>query len=302
VRLPIGHNYLLVTPQFSHPVLTMDILNSPQSAPAFALHTTELTKRFGDTLAVDRVSISAKPGEILGLIGPNGAGKSTLIKMLSTLLPPTAGRAVIAGYDVATQPAEVRRRIGYVPQLVSADGALTGYENLLLSARLYAVPREEREDRIAQALAVMNLTANAGQRVGRYSGGMIRRLEIAQSLLHRPQVLFLDEPTVGLDPVARDSVWEHVRQLKNTLRTTMLVTTHYMAEADELCDRIALIHRGRIAEIGTPTELKARLGPDATLDDVFKHLAGLELAGVELESEGGYRDVKRTRASARSHG
>jgi ABC-2 type transport system ATP-binding protein len=297
VRLSIGHNYGSDTLQFSHPILIMDTLNSPDPRPAFALHTTELTKRFGDTLAVDQVSISAQPGEILGLIGPNGAGKSTLIKMLSTLLPPTSGRATIAGFDVATQPAEVRRRIGYVPQLVSADGALTGYENLLLSARLYAVPRDERDARIAQALEVMNLTANAGQRVNRYSGGMIRRLEIAQSLLHRPQVLFLDEPTVGLDPVARDSVWEHVRQLKNTLRTTMLVTTHYMAEADELCDRIALIHRGRIAEVGTPMELKARLGPDATLDDVFKHLAG-----VELESEGGYRDVKRTRASARSRG
>jgi ABC-2 type transport system ATP-binding protein len=273
------------------------ILNSLNSPPAFALQTTELTKRFGDTLAVDRVSISAQPGEILGLIGPNGAGKSTLIKMLSTLLPPTSGRAMIAGFDVATQPAEVRRRIGYVPQLVSADGALTGYENLLLSARLYAVPREERDDRIAQALQVMNLTANRDQLVQRYSGGMIRRLEIAQSLLHRPQVLFLDEPTVGLDPVARESVWEHVVHLKDVLRTTMLVTTHYMDEADELCDRIALIHRGRIAEVGTPAELKERLGPGATLDDVFKHLVG-----VGLESEGGYRDVKRTRASARSHG
>ncbi len=277
-------------------------LNSPDPSPAFALQTTKLTKRFGDTLAVDRVSISAQPGEILGLIGPNGAGKSTLIKMLSTLLPPTSGRATIAGFDVATQPAEVRRRIGYVPQLVSADGALTAYENLLLSARLYSVPREERDARIAQALEVMNLTANRDQLVNRYSGGMIRRLEIAQSLLHRPQVLFLDEPTVGLDPVARESVWEHVVHLKDVLRTTMLVTTHYMDEADELCDRIALIHRGRIAEIGTPAELKERLGPGATLDDVFKHLAGVGLAGVGLESEGGYRDVKRTRASARKHG
>ena len=273
------------------------ILNPIPSDAAFALHTTELTKRFGDTLAVDRVSIAARPGEILGLIGPNGAGKSTLIKMLCTLLPPTSGQATIAGFDVARQPAEVRRRIGYVPQLVSADGALTGYENLLLSARLYAVPRAERAPRIRQALEVMNLSAHADQLVQRYSGGMIRRLEIAQSLLHRPQVLFLDEPTVGLDPVARESVWEHVLNLKQVLRTTMLVTTHYMQEADELCDRIALIHRGRIAEIGTPAELKARIGPDATLDDVFKHLAG-----VELESEGDYRDVKRTRASARSHG
>jgi ABC-2 type transport system ATP-binding protein len=273
------------------------ILNSTIQTAAFALQTTELTKRFGDTLAVDRVSVSARTGEILGLIGPNGAGKSTLIKMLSTLLPPTSGRATIAGYDVATQPAEVRRRIGYVPQLVSADGSLTGYENLLLSARLYAIPRAERKDRIRQALEVMGLSSSADQLVQRYSGGMIRRLEIGQSLLHQPEVLFLDEPTVGLDPVARQSVWQHVLHLKEVLRTTMLVTTHYMEEADDLCDRIALIHHGRIATIGTPVELKARLGPDATLDDVFA-----ELAGTELQSRDDYKSVRRTRASARSHG
>jgi ABC-2 type transport system ATP-binding protein len=272
-------------------------LNSTIQTAAFALHTTELTKRFGDTLAVDQVSISARAGEILGLIGPNGAGKSTLIKMLSTLLPPTSGRATIAGYDVATQPAEVRRRIGYVPQLVSADGSLTGYENLLLSARLYAIPRAARKDRILQALDVMGLTGSADQLVQRYSGGMIRRLEIAQSLLHQPEVLFLDEPTVGLDPVARQSVWQHVLHLKEVLRTTMLVTTHYMEEADDLCDRIALIHHGRISAVGTPAELKAKLGPGATLDDVFA-----ALAGTDLQSRDDYKSARRTRASARSHG
>jgi ABC-2 type transport system ATP-binding protein len=272
-------------------------LNSTIQTAAFPLQTTELTKRFGEVVAVDQVSISAKPGEILGLIGPNGAGKSTLIKMLSTLLPPTSGRAVIAGYDVAERPAEVRRRIGYVPQLVSADGSLTGYENLLLSARLYAIPRAERQERIREALHVMGLSSSADQLVKRYSGGMIRRLEIAQALLHRPEVLFLDEPTVGLDPVARQSVWHHVLHLKTVLRTTMLITTHYMEEADDLCDRIALIHHGRIASVGTPVELKSRLGPQATLDDVF---AGL--AGRDLQSRDNYRSVRRTRASARSHG
>jgi ABC-2 type transport system ATP-binding protein len=272
-------------------------LNSTLPTAALALQTTELTKRFGDVLAVDRVSISARPGEILGLIGPNGAGKSTLIKMLSTLLPPTSGRALIAGYDVTVQPAEVRRRIGYVPQLVSADGALTGYENLLLSARLYAIPRAERRERIAQALEVMGLSASADQLVQRYSGGMIRRLEIGQSLLHQPEVLFLDEPTVGLDPVARHSVWQHVLHLKDVLRTAMLVTTHYMEEADGLCDRIALIHHGRIAAVGTPAELKARVGPDATLDDVFARLAG-----GELQARDDYKSVRRTRASVRKHG
>jgi ABC-2 type transport system ATP-binding protein len=272
-------------------------LNSTIQTAAFALQTTELTKRFGDTLAVDQVSIAARPGEILGLIGPNGAGKSTLIKMLSTLLPPTAGSATIAGYDVAKQPAEVRRCIGYVPQLVSADGSLTGFENLLLSARLYAIPRVQRRERIAKALEVMGLAASADTLVQRYSGGMIRRLEIGQALLHQPEVLFLDEPTVGLDPMARQSVWQHVLHLKEVLRTTMLITTHYMEEADGLCDRIALIHHGRIAAIGTPAELKAQVGPDATLDDVFA-----ALAGGDLQSSDDYKSVRRTRTSVRKHG
>jgi len=273
------------------------ILNSTIQTAAAALQTTELTKRFGDTLAVDRVSIAARPGEILGLIGPNGAGKSTLIKMLSTLLPPTAGSATIAGYDVARQPAEVRRRIGYVPQLVSADGSLTGFENLLLSARLYAIPRVQRRERIRTALDVMGLAASADTLVQRYSGGMIRRLEIGQALLHQPEVLFLDEPTVGLDPVARQSVWQHVLHLKEVLRTTMLITTHYMEEADGLCDRIALINHGRIAAIGTPAELKAQVGPEATLDDVFA-----ALAGGDLQSRDDYKSVRRTRVSARKYG
>ncbi|HSE75301.1 MAG TPA: ATP-binding cassette domain-containing protein [Dongiaceae bacterium] len=272
-------------------------MNSTIQTAAFALQTTELTKRFGNILAVDRVSIAARAGEILGLIGPNGAGKSTLIKMLTTLLPPTSGRAMVAGCDVTAQPAEVRRHIGYVPQLVSADGSLSGYENLLLSARLYGIPRAQRGERIRQAFDVMGLSESAGQLVQRYSGGMIRRLEIAQSLLHRPEVLFLDEPTVGLDPVARQSVWQHVLHLKEVLRTTMLVTTHYMEEADDLCDRIALIHHGRIAAVGTPAELKARVGPDATLDDVFA-----QLAGGALQSRDDYKSVRRTRASVRKHG
>src|SRR5208282_5936565 len=167
----------------------------------------DLTRRFGELTAVDRATIAVSQGEIFGLIGPNGAGKSTLIKMLTTLLPPTSGSATIAGYDIVREPAQVRRRIGYVPQLLSADGSLSGYENLLLSARLYGVPRRERMPRIAQALARMGLSGVADHLVGHYSGGMIRRLEIAQSLLHRPAVLFLDEPTVGLDPGARGTVW-----------------------------------------------------------------------------------------------
>jgi len=202
--------------------MTDDLLKAP------IVDIRDLTRRFGAHVAVDRASLTVGEGEIFGLIGPNGAGKSTLIKMLTTLLPPTSGSATIAGHDIIGEPAEVRRHIGYVPQLLSADGSLTGYENMLLSARLYAVPRHERATRIAQGLAQMGLSELADHLVGHYSGGMIRRLEIAQSLLHRPNVLFLDEPTVGLDPGARETVWDHVLDLRNTFRTTMIVTSHHM--------------------------------------------------------------------------
>jgi len=253
-----------------------------------------LTKRFGKLTAVDEVSLSVGRGEIFGLIGPNGAGKTTLIKMLTTLVPATSGEAWIAGCSVRTQSSEVRRRIGYVPQLLSADGALTAYENLLLSARLYAIPRDERDSRIREALSMVGLEDDADTIVQRFSGGMIRRLEIAQGMMHRPAVLFLDEPTVGLDPTARRMVWNNVLELRNTLHSTMFVTTHYMAEAEELCDRIAFIHRGRIQQVGTPQELVASLGPGATLDDVF-----VNLTDTEIESEGNYREVQRTRRNIR---
>jgi len=267
------------------------------SAEDAAVSTSELTKRFGELVAVDRATLIVRKGEIFGLIGPNGAGKSTLIKMLTTLLPPTSGGATVAGYDVIRQPAKVRRHIGYVPQLLSVDGSLTGRENLLLSARLYGIPHAEQRPRIEQALATVGLGNAADHLVQRYSGGMIRRLEIAQSMLHHPAVLFMDEPTVGLDPVAREAVWAHVRQLREAFQTTMLMTTHYMEEAAELCDRIALIAHGRIAAVGSPAELTAQLGPGATLDDVFARLAG-----ADMETEEGYRDVQRTRRAAREHG
>jgi len=267
--------------------------------PAVAVHAAALTRTFGDLTAVDRVTLTINQGEIFGLIGPNGAGKSTLIKMLTTLLPPTSGSAAIAGYDIVSQPADVRRHIGYVPQLLSADGSLTGYENMLLSARLYGIPRRERAERITRALARMGLTEVAHHLAGQYSGGMIRRLEIAQSLLHRPTVLFLDEPTVGLDPGAREAVWERVLELRDRFQRTMIVTSHHMDEIDEFCDRIALIDRGRIAAVGTPAELKARIGPDATLDDVFIRLVA---ATSETETEGSYGEVRRARRAAREHG
>jgi ABC-2 type transport system ATP-binding protein len=259
----------------------------------------ELTRRFGNFVAVDRASFTVDRGEIFGLIGPNGAGKSTLIKMLTSLLPPTSGSATIVGYDIVREPAAVRRHIGYVPQLLSADGSLTGYENMLLSARLYGVPRRERTSRITRALARMGLSEAANHLVGHYSGGMIRRLEIAQSLLHRPKVLFLDEPTVGLDPGAREAVWDHVLDLRRSFGTTMIVTSHHLDEIDEFCDRIALIDRGRIVAIGKPSELKARVGPNATLDDVFLRLLA---AKGDSESEGGYGEVRRARRAAHEHG
>jgi ABC-2 type transport system ATP-binding protein len=261
------------------------------------IETHDLTKRFGDFCAVDAVSLAVRKGEIFGLIGPNGAGKSTLVKMLTTLLPPTSGTAKIAGFDIKTAATKVRRRIGYVPQLLSADGSLTGYENLLLSARLYLLPGRERKARIANALEMMDLSDVADRLVSAYSGGMIRRLEIAQSMLHEPAVLFMDEPTVGLDPVARNAVWAHVKELRDTLGTTILITTHMMEEADALCDRIGLLHDGRLQEVGTPQELKDKVGPGATLDDVFAHITG-----ATIDSGGSYRDTQRTRRSISAHG
>ena len=204
----------------------MRTTGDPDGAPV--IRTVELTRRFGDLIAANAVSLTVAPLEVFGLLGPNGAGKSTVIKMLTTLLPPTSGRAWVAGFDVGREPAGVRRSIGYVPQVLSADGALTGYENLLLSARLYSVPRREQARRIQDALALMGLRDAADSPVRQYSGGMIRRLEVAQSMLHHPAVLFMDEPTVGLDPVARQVVWEHVRELRQRLGTTVFLTTHLM--------------------------------------------------------------------------
>ena len=262
------------------------------------LHTEALTRRFGALTAVDGLTISVRAGEIFGLLGANGAGKSTTIKMLTTLLPPTAGRASVAGFDIVQQARDVRRSIGYVPQLLSADGTLTGYENLLVFAKLYDIPRHERDARVENALVAMGLVDAADKLVRTYSGGMIRRLEIAQSMLHRPRVLFLDEPTIGLDPVARGAVWEHIQQLRAEYGMTILLTTHYMEEAEHLCDRLAIMHLGRVAAIGTSDELKASIGGNgATLDQVFAHYAGAELA-----AGGNFRDTSRTRRTARRLG
>ncbi|MEX1248095.1 MAG: ATP-binding cassette domain-containing protein [Anaerolineales bacterium] len=262
------------------------------------IETNDLTRRFGKLTAVDAVNLALEEGEIFGLLGPNGAGKTTLLRMFTTLLPPTSGTACVAGFDVVRQAAEVRRVIGYVPQLLSADGSLTGYENLLVFAKLFDLPRSQREQRIFALLDMMGLEDAAHKMVKAYSGGMIRRLEIAQSVLHEPRILFLDEPTVGLDPIARKSVWAHIQRLRAEFSTTILLTTHYMEEADGLCQRIAILHQGRVATIGAPAKLKASLnGGNATLDEVFAHYAG-----AEIEAGGSYIQVSRTRHDARRVG
>jgi len=252
-----------------------------------------LTRRFGTTTAVDGLDLAVEAGEIFGLVGRNGAGKTTTIKMLTTLLPPSAGTAIVGGYDIGSQAAQVRRVIGYVPQALSADGELTGYENLLVFARLFDIPRAERAARIAEALAFMDLSEAADRMVRSYSGGMIRRLEIAQSTLHRPRVLFLDEPTVGLDPLARHAVWKHVARLNAESGTTVVLTTHYMDEAEALCDRLGVMYRGALAAVDSPAGLKSRLGPEATLDDAFT-----QFTGGAPEGEGSYVEISRVRGTA----
>lgn len=271
-------------------------MTPPTTLPIIS--TRDLTRTFGDLTAVERLHLEIAPGEVFGLLGPNGAGKSTTLKMLTTLLPPSAGTATIAGYDIVRQQAQVRRVIGYVPQALSADGTLTGYENLLIFAKLYDVPRATRRERIAHALEVMELTEAASKLVRTYSGGMIRRLEVAQALLHGPLVLFLDEPTVGLDPVARKAVWNSLTSLREHTGMTILLTTHYMEEADSLCQRVAIMHHGKVATIGAPDDLKNSIDqPDATLDDVFAYYTG-----HDLDTGGSYRDVSRSRRAARRLG
>ncbi len=269
------------------------IAETQQSAYALAVETFGLNRRFGSLVAVDNLNLSVSSGAIFGLLGTNGAGKSTTIKMLTTLLPPSVGTARVAGFDIIRQAQEVRRNIGYVSQMLSADGELTGYENLLISAKIYGIPRTERKKCIKQALDFMELSRFDSTLVSHYSGGMIRRLEIAQSMLHRPAILFLDEPTVGLDPVAKHSVWQRICNLRQEFGTTIFMTTHDMEEADKLCENVAFMHQGHIVALDSPARLKSTLGPEATLDDVFIHCTG-----TSIDERGDYRDAARTRHTA----
>lgn len=266
-----------------------------------------LTYRYGQFTAVDDVTLQVRPGETLGLLGPNGAGKTTMVRMLTTLTPVQHGELRIFGMDARRQTTDIRSNIGYVPQQLSIEPALTGRQNVQWFARLYGVPRNERADRVDQALIAMDLVDVADRLASSYSGGIMRRLEVAQALVNRPSLLVLDEPTVGLDPIARDGVWAQVQKMQARFGMTVLLTTHYMEEADALCDRVALMHRGQLRAVGTPDKLKAqvsKVSPNATLEDVFRHYAasGLDEEEESPEANGSIREIRSSRKVARRVG
>jgi len=228
-----------------------------------------ITKRFGDFTAVDGISFSVERGETLGLLGPNGAGKSTLIRMMTTLMLPTGGTAIVNGCDIVTQADAVRHAIGVIPQAMTSDMELSCRENLLIFAKLYSVPKERREKLIRELLEAVDLTKWADSQVKKLSGGMRRRLEIARGLVHEPQIFFLDEPTTGLDPVSRKAVWAMLEKIKAERELTLLITTHMMDEADHLCDRIAIVDHGRLMALDSPIHLKAAVPGDNMLEVLF---------------------------------
>ncbi|MDW3643643.1 MAG: ATP-binding cassette domain-containing protein [Nitrososphaeraceae archaeon] len=221
-----------------------------------------LVKKYGDFYALNGLSFEVNENEIFGLLGPNGAGKTTLIHILATLLRPTTGGAVVNGYDVLHNATKVRESIGVVFQAPSSDDILTGYENLKIHALLYGIPRGTREKRISEVLKLVGLEGRKNDQVKKYSGGMRRRLEIARGLLHHPKVLFLDEPTLGLDPQSRESMWTYIKEIVTEEKVTIILTTHYMEEADMLCDRIGFISNGKIIALNSPSNLKQEMGGD----------------------------------------
>jgi ABC-2 type transport system ATP-binding protein len=227
-----------------------------------AISVRDLVKKFGDLRAVDGISFDVGKGEIFGFLGPNGAGKTTTINILVTLMRPTSGEAYVAGYNVVEEPVKVRERIGIVFQDPSVDRNLTGWENLYIHGLIYGLRGEELKRRIEESLEFAELTKFKDVEVKNYSGGMIRRLEIARGLMHEPEILFLDEPTIGLDPQTRAKIWEYVERLRNEAGVTVFLTTHYIEEAERLCDRVAIIDHGRIVAIGSPDELKQGIGGD----------------------------------------
>ena len=268
----------------------------PHAPPA--IEVSHIVKRYGDFEAVKDVNFSVADGEIFGLLGPNGAGKSTLIRMMTTLIPLTSGRAIIAGHDVAKEPDAVRRLIGVIPQALTSDPDLTVEENLRIYAKLYSVPKAERIHNINEVLEAVDLLKWRGAQVKTLSGGMRRRVEIARGLVHNPRIFFLDEPTTGLDPVSRIAVWEMLSNLRATRNLTILITTHYMDEADKLCDRLAIVDHGTLVALGTPLELKHSV-PGANVVEVHfdrettewqARLEAMEgVTSVQAESAGYYR-------------
>ena len=221
-----------------------------------AIEVKDLTKQFGDLIAVNHISFTVEDGEIFGLLGPNGAGKTTLIRMLTTLTPPTSGTATVGGHDIVKDANGVRHALGVIPQAFTSDPELTAEENMLIHAKLYGVPSGERAALIEKLLESVDLLKFKAKLVRTFSGGMRRRLEIARGLVHSPKIMFLDEPTTGLDPVSRTNVWEMIRRLRDDSHLTILLTTHYMDEADKLCDRIAIVDHGKLAALDSPTRLK----------------------------------------------
>ncbi len=255
-----------------------------------------LSKSFGQQRAVDNVSFEVRRGEIFGFLGPNGAGKSTTINMLTTLLPPTSGTAEVCGFDIRKHPSEVRGSVGVVPQDYTADEDMTGYENILLCADLYGIQRSDAKRHASELLALVELQDAAKRKVSTFSGGMRRRLELACGLINYPQLLFLDEPTLGLDVQTRSAVWKYIRQLKRDYSMTLFLTTHYLEEADSLCDRIAIIDHGHIVKIGTPDELKATVGGDVIVvgvkepePDISSDIAKLNLVKAVTKTGNDYR-------------
>jgi ABC-2 type transport system ATP-binding protein len=249
--------------------------------PTAAIDVRNIVKKFGDFTAVNGISFAVESGEIFGLLGPNGAGKSTLIRMMVTLLPPTSGTALVNGFDIQKQADGVRRSIGVIPQAMTSDLELSVEENLLIYAKLYGVSAAKRKQLIPELLDAVELLQWRDKQVKNLSGGMRRRVEIARGLIHEPKIFFLDEPTTGLDPVSRTAVWAMLRQLKSTRDLTILLTTHYMDEADHLCDRIAIVDHGDLKALDSPATLKASIAtaemPNPTLDDVFIYYAGRAL-------------------------
>jgi len=257
----------------------------------------KLRKQFGDFVAVNSLSFEVHEAEIFGLLGPNGAGKTTLIRMMTTLTPPTSGTAQVGGHDIVKDPDGVRLAIGVIPQAMTSDPELTGRENLLIHAKLYGVPANIRPALFDRLLESVNLTSFADKLVGTYSGGMRRRLEIARGLVHSPRILFLDEPTTGLDPVSRTGVWEMINNLKAKENLTILLTTHYMDEADKLCERIAIVDHGQMAALDTPSRLKDSVPGTDTVEAEFTgapadwkdQLAGLTAVASVTEHDGVWR-------------